>query len=84
MLSEQKHIIPGELKAETREGSAVVTFSLTHLSGFLGSFGPHHVLSDELLEELHLGNAEVEIQTAGHVHLQGVATHHHLLETRGR
>lgn len=55
-----------------------------YLSGFLRSFYPHHVVSDELLKELHLGNAEVEIQTAGHVHLQRVATHHHLLETWGR
>lgn len=51
-----------------------------YLSGFFRSVHSHHVVSDKLLKELHLGNAEVEIQTAGHIHLQRVATHHHLLE----
>lgn len=57
----------------------VVDYS-TYLCAFLRSVHPHHVLSDKLLKELHLGNAEVEIQTACHIHLQRVATHHHLLE----
>lgn len=55
-----------------------------YLGAFLWSVQAHHVVSEKLLQELHLGNAEVEIQTAGHVHLQGVATHHHLLKTQGR
>lgn len=50
-----------------------------HLSTFLRSVHADHVVSEKLLQELHLSHAEVEVQTAGHVHLQGVATHHHLL-----
>lgn len=56
-----------------------VVYSI-YLSTFLRSIHPHHVVSQKLLKELHLGNAEVEIQTAGHVYLQRVATHHHLLQ----
>lgn len=51
----------------------------TYLRAFLRSVCAHHVVSAELLKELHLGNAEVEIQAAGYVHLQRVATHHYLL-----
>lgn len=51
-----------------------------YLRILLRSVHPHHVVSEKLLKELHLGNAEVEIQTAGHIYLQRVATHHHLLE----
>lgn len=54
-----------------------------YLSTFLRSVHPHHVVSEKLLKELHLGNAKVEIQTAGHIYLQRVATHHHLLERDG-
>lgn len=54
-----------------------------YLSSFLRSVHPNHVVSDELLKKLHLGNAEVEVQTAGHVHLQRVTTHHHLLHITG-
>lgn len=53
-----------------------------YLSTFLWSILAHHVVSEKLLQELHLGNTEVEIQTAGHIHLQRVATHHHFLRTR--
>ena len=56
-----------------------VDYSL-YLCTFLRSIHPHQVVSEKLLKELHLGNAEVEIQTAGHIYLQRVATHHHLLE----
>lgn len=56
-----------------------VNYSM-YLSTLLRSIHPHHVVSEKLLKELHLGNAEVEIQTAGHIYLQRVATHHHLLE----
>lgn len=55
-----------------------------YLGAFLRSIHAHHVVSAELLKELHLGDAEVEIQTAGHVHLQRVATHHYLLDGLGR
>ena len=51
-----------------------------YLSAFLRNVHAHHVVSEKLLKKLHLGNAEVEIQTAGHVHLQRVATHHYLLD----
>lgn len=51
-----------------------------YLSTLLRSVHPHHVVSEKLLKELHLGNAEIEIQTAGHIYLQRVATHHHLLQ----
>lgn len=54
-----------------------------YLCTFLWSVHSHYVVPEKLLKELHLGNAEVEVQTAGHVHLQRVATHHHLLH-RGR
>lgn len=54
-----------------------------YLSAFLWSVHAHHVVSQKLLKELHLGNAEVEIKTAGHVYLQRVTAHHHLL-TRGK
>lgn len=50
-----------------------------YLCNFLWSVHPHHVVPEKLLKELHLGNAEVEVQAARHIHLQGVATHHHLL-----
>lgn len=53
-----------------------------YLSTFLWSMLAHHVVSEELLQELHLGNTEVEIQTAGHIHLQRVATHHHFLRRK--
>lgn len=53
---------------------------LLYLSTFLWSIHPHHVVSEKLLKELHLGDTEVKIQTAGHVYLQRVATHHHLLK----
>lgn len=56
------------------------TVECMYLSTFLRSVHPHHVVFEKLLKELHLGNAEVEIQTAGHIYLQRVATHHHLLE----
>lgn len=60
-----------------------------YLATFLRSIHPHHVVSEKLLKELHLGNAEIEIQTAGHIYLQRVATYHHLLQrdeedSRGR
>lgn len=51
-----------------------------YLATFLRRIHPHHVVSEKLLKELHLGNAEIEIQTAGHIYLQRVATHHHLLQ----
>lgn len=55
-----------------------------YLGAFLRRLRAHHVVSEELLQQLHLGHAEVEVQAAGDVHLQGVATHHHLLETGQR
>ncbi len=62
-----------------RLGCVVCSYML-YLSTFLRSVHSHHVVSEKLLKELHLGNAEVEIQTAGHINLQRVTTHHHLLE----
>lgn len=54
---------------------------LAYLCTFLWRVHSHHVVPEKLLKELHLGNAEVEVQTAGHIYLQGVATHQHLLHT---
>lgn len=50
-----------------------------YLCALLGGVQSHHVVPEKLLKELHLGHAEVEVQAAGHVYLQRVATHHHLL-----
>lgn len=53
-----------------------------YLRTFLRTFYSHHIVSEKLLEELHLPDAEVEIQAAGHVHLQRVTTNHHLLDKK--
>lgn len=50
-----------------------------YLCAVLWRLHSHHAVPEKLLKELHLGNAEVEVQTAGHIYLQRVATHHHLL-----
>lgn len=54
-----------------------------YLKAFLWSVHPHHVVSEKLMKEVDLSNTEVEIQTASHINLQRVATHHHLLEKKG-
>lgn len=54
-----------------------------YLCTLLRTVYPHHVVSAKLLKELHLYNAEIEVQTAGHIYLQRVATHHHLLHRDG-
>lgn len=52
---------------------------LAYLCACLRRVYSHHVVPEKLLKELHLGNTEVEVQAAGHIYLQRVATHHHLL-----
>lgn len=56
---------------------------IVYLCTFLWCVQSHHVVPEKLLKEFHLGNAEIEVQAAGHIYLQRVATHHHLLH-RGR
>ena len=51
-----------------------------YLGGLLWRVAAHHVVSEQLLEKLDLGHADVDVQATGHVHLQRVTTHHYLLE----
>lgn len=57
------------------------------VGGYLSALQRHvhapEVVSEKLLKEVHLSNAEVKIQTAGHINLKRMATHHTVLQRNG-